>query len=126
MSSPILRMLSLRSKPVQHSSPSSGHITAAPNLSWELVGDEGNGAQSLLPELEQMYWDGVKNELEAIVLTLKRWQDAEYSSVSLDEETDDFVHGFDTFIDQVSKESRAFAERYGKTVATLIIYTSRA
>jgi len=30
----------------------------------------------------------------------------------LDDENDNFIHGFDTFIDQVSQESRAFAIKY--------------
>lgn len=114
MSSSILRRLSRRPKSTQYSDQPSGHINAAPDIAWERIGSEEGGAQTLLLELEQMYWDGVKNELEVILLALKQWQEAEYSSVSLEDESDDFVHGFDTFIDQVSQESRAFAHRYGR------------
>ncbi|KAK2768344.1 hypothetical protein FQN54_000198 [Arachnomyces sp. PD_36] len=112
MSLSLLRKLSRRPLPTISKGPSSDYLTPAPDIAWERVGPHGSGAQTLFPELEQMYWDGVKNELEVILLTLKRWQEAEYSSVSVDDELDDFVHGFDTFIDQVSQERKEFADRY--------------
>ncbi|KAK4233025.1 hypothetical protein C8A03DRAFT_39296, partial [Achaetomium macrosporum] len=37
----------------------------------------------------------------------------EFSDVKLDDEDDSFIHSFDTFLDQVTEESRAFAIRYG-------------
>jgi hypothetical protein len=89
---------------------SSTNITNAPDLPWTVIGDSRN---HLLEELKKLYWEGVKCELEVILFTLKRWQQPEYSSIVLSEEDDDFIHGFDTFIDQVSQESRAFATRYG-------------
>lgn len=61
-----------------------------------------------------MYWNGVKRELAHILLTLRKWQQPEYASTILSDETDNFIHGFDTFIDQVSETSREFAARYGK------------
>ncbi|KAM5354211.1 hypothetical protein ACJ41O_000861 [Fusarium nematophilum] len=91
------------------SSPSS--ITPAPDLAWTLVGP---GQEHLLLELESLYWDGVKAELENIVRTLRAWQDEEEDSRVFDKDEDDgHIHGFDTFLDQVSQEARAFAIRYG-------------
>jgi hypothetical protein len=100
---------SLKASDHQSAVPSS-NITPAPDLPWTLI---GSADESLLSELGKMYWEGVRQELEVILLTLKKWQQPEYSSVLLKDETDGFIHGFDTFIDQVSQESRAFASRYG-------------
>jgi len=105
----LLRLKGLRNRPTT-SSTSSNNITNAPNIPWIEIGD---AESHLLQELRNLYWDGVKRELEVILLTLKQWQESEYASVMLEDETDRFVHGFDTFIDQVSQESRAFAVRYG-------------
>jgi len=91
-------------------SAASTNITPAPNIPWHLIGPAQN---HLLEELENLYWEGVRGELEIIIRTLRIWQQQNYSSVVLDDENDDFIHGFDTFIDQVSQESRAFATRYG-------------
>lgn len=91
--------------------PYTTNITESPNIPWQLV---GQADKQLLPELEQIYWDGVKSELEGILTTLKRWRQPEYSAILLADEMDGFVHGFDTFIDQVSLDSRAFANRYSK------------
>ncbi|KAH8587283.1 hypothetical protein B0O99DRAFT_556899 [Bisporella sp. PMI_857] len=93
------------------SSASSNNITNAPNLPWTVIGD---AETHLLQELTSLYWEGVKRELEVVLLTLKKWQEPEYSSVVLDDEEEKFIHGFDSFIDQVSQESRAFAVRYGE------------
>jgi hypothetical protein len=60
-----------------------------------------------------LYWDGVKAELENIVRTLKAWQQPEFADVSIEDEDDDLIHGFDTFLDSVSQQSRAHAIRYG-------------
>ena len=88
----------------------SDNITPAPSIPWQLVGP---ARDHLLDRLNEMYWDGVKAELEVIIRTLRTWQQPQYESVVLKDETDGFVHGFDTFIDQVSQKSRAFAARYG-------------
>ena len=88
----------------------SQNITPAPSIPWQLVGP---ARDHLLDRLHELYWDGVKAELEVIIRTLRTWQQPHYKSVVLDDESDDFVHGFDTFIDQVSQKSRAFATRYG-------------
>jgi soluble cytochrome b562 len=63
--------------------------------------------------MQTMYWNGVKRELAHILLTLRKWQQPKYASTILSDETDDFIHGFDTFIDQVSETAREFADRYG-------------
>ena len=88
----------------------SENITPAPSIPWQLVGP---ARDHLLDRLNKLYWDGVKVELEVIIRTLRTWQQPHYKSVVLVDESDDFVHGFDTFIDQVSQKSRAFATRYG-------------
>ncbi len=73
----------------------------------------GPGKGTLFPELEKLYWEGVKGELENILRTLEIWQRPEFSDVKVADEEDTFVHGFDTFIGQVTKESREFAIRFG-------------
>ncbi|KAG4254148.1 hypothetical protein FPRO06_11440 [Fusarium proliferatum] len=93
------------------SSLPSSHITSAPDISWTRVGP---GKDHVLSELESLYWDGVKAELENIVRTLKAWQQPEFADVSIEDEDDDLIHGFDTFLDSVSQQSRAHAIRYGK------------
>jgi hypothetical protein len=100
------------------STPSTGNITNQPDLPWNLVGD---AETHLLQELKKLYWMGVKSDLEAILFTLKKWQQPEYASVVLDDEKDGFIHGFDTFIDQVCQESRAFATRYGMPALSIIL-----
>ncbi|KAH8423598.1 uncharacterized protein LDX57_001358 [Aspergillus melleus] len=86
-------------------------LTPGPDLPWELVGP---GESYLLVELEKLYWAGVERELKNIIQTLRVWRRPEYSYISIPDETDDFIYGFDTFIDQVCQESREFALRYGK------------
>jgi hypothetical protein len=96
------------------SAPQSSSITPAPNLKWQAV--PGPVSSSLLSEMQRMYWDGVKRELGHMILTLRKWQTPEYAAAILPDEEDDFLHGFDTFVDQVSELSREFAERYGERV----------
>lgn len=81
------------------------NITHSEDIPWTLIGD---AEHHLLSELEQLYWIGVEHELESILLTLKTWEEHKQT---LPEESDNFVHGFDTFIDQVNEESREFADR---------------
>ncbi|SPQ20773.1 c9995225-d21e-49de-9587-fd45d7d956d4 [Thermothielavioides terrestris] len=90
---------------------SPSNITSAPEASWAPV---GLGKDVLLRELETLYWEGVRGELENIIRTLNTWQKPDFSHVKVDDEDDDFIHRFNTFIDQVTEESRAFAIRYGK------------
>lgn len=67
-----------------------------------------------MKELEEMYWNGIKDELENIIRTLRIWGQSEFADVKIEDEDDDDIHGFDTFLDQVSQEARAHALRYGK------------
>ncbi|PYH86892.1 hypothetical protein BO82DRAFT_397458 [Aspergillus uvarum CBS 121591] len=87
------------------------NITLAPRAPWKLVGPASVHLQT---ELETLYWYGVGLELENIIRTLKTWQQSEYTDVAVDDDHDNNVHGFDTFIDQVTQETRAFALRYGE------------
>lgn len=96
--------------------PSQSHITEQADAPWSPL---GRGKYVLLPELEKLYWEGVRRELENIIRTLKIWQSAEFADVCVADEEDDFVHGFDTFLDQVTEESRAFAIRYGAVINPL-------
>jgi hypothetical protein len=99
-----------RKLPSQSASQSSIEAENEPNLPWEEL---GSASEHLLPQLRKMYWDGVKRELTHILLTLREWQLPKYSSILLEDEEDDFIHGYDTFLDQVSYDSRIFAQRYG-------------
>ncbi|KAK2747976.1 hypothetical protein FQN57_001567 [Myotisia sp. PD_48] len=75
----------------------------------------GNANSHLYNELLEMYWKGVNREIANILLTLRTWQfQDEYSQTTLPDEQDDFIHGYDTFLDQVSHSSRNFAERYAQ------------
>lgn len=78
----------------------------------------GPGRDTLFFELEKLYWDGVRGELENIIRTLKIWEKPEFSGVSVPDEEDTFIHGFDTFIDQVTEGPREFAIRYGTRTRT--------
>ena len=79
---------------------------------WEEVPE---AASSLVRELEQLYWEGIRRELVEVIRTLKEWQNADLSGVELKEEKDGVeICGFDTFLDQVSESSREFAVDYGE------------
>ncbi|ERF76414.1 hypothetical protein EPUS_06972 [Endocarpon pusillum Z07020] len=83
----------------------------APKTPWKGVGP----ADAYLHQaLLDMYWDGVKRELAHILMTLKRWQQPEYTETVLPDEEDDFIHGYDTFLDQVSETSWDFAHRHNE------------
>jgi hypothetical protein len=90
-------------------STSQTSITPAQDTPWLLRG----GRDALRSELEKLYWEGIKAELENIIRTLKAWQEPDVANVTLPEDKDDFVHGFDTFIDHVSQEAREYAIRQG-------------
>ncbi|KAL4969277.1 uncharacterized protein BDV14DRAFT_210461 [Aspergillus stella-maris] len=75
---------------------------------WTLIGE---GSEHLHANIERLYWEGVERELERILLALKEWQSHPLAETDLPDEVDDFVHGFDTFIDQVHEDSRYFAEQ---------------
>ncbi|OKL57187.1 hypothetical protein UA08_07335 [Talaromyces atroroseus] len=59
-----------------------------------------NDRNALQNALEEMYWEGARDELENIIRTLAIWQQPTFADVSVPDEDDDFVHGFDTFVDQ--------------------------
>ena len=96
---------STSAKPIQQSSC----ITSNTNQPWERI---DTADKVLVDELLDMYWQGVKREVGHILLTLRKWQQQEYKSTTLPDEQDNFIHGFDTFIDQVSESGRDFAARY--------------
>jgi hypothetical protein len=81
------------------------------DAAWSLVGP---GKVTLRESLEELYWKGVENELENIIHTLKVWKQPQFAGVTVPDEDDGFIHGFDTFVDQVSEEVREFANRYGQ------------
>lgn len=87
-------------------------ITSAPDTAWSLV---GKGSDTLRAELEVLYWEGVQGEIENIVRNVKLWQQPDLASVVLEKETpeEERIHGFTTFLDQVSDEARSFALRQG-------------
>ncbi|KAI0096241.1 hypothetical protein GGR51DRAFT_568720 [Nemania sp. FL0031] len=91
--------------------PVSDSITKAEKLSWNLIGD---AKDNLFDELEKLYWIGVRHDLEYVLSTLREWQKPQYQNTRLKEESDCFIHGFDTFIDQVNEASRAFADEVAK------------
>ncbi|KAI1111526.1 hypothetical protein F5Y14DRAFT_424848 [Nemania sp. NC0429] len=107
------RRFSLGLRPFSSKGALSGShdITKAENLSWNLI---GNAKENLFNELEKLYWIGVRQELESVLYTLRAWQAPQHRNIRLEDEDDDFVHGFDTFIDQVSEASRAFADEVAK------------
>ncbi|KAJ0426877.1 hypothetical protein BJY00DRAFT_306870 [Aspergillus carlsbadensis] len=72
----------------------------------------GSGKEHLVLELEKLYWEGVRHELENILYTLKTWQKDEFAHVGLPEDGPESIHGYDTFLDQVNGQARAFAIRY--------------
>lgn len=86
------------------------HLTDAPDLPRVKIGPAPN---HLYDAMLQMYWAGVRRELPYILLTLKRWRTRdEYAKTTLPDEEDLWIHGYDTFLDQVSHSSRKFSERY--------------
>ncbi|KAF5021924.1 hypothetical protein F66182_6027 [Fusarium sp. NRRL 66182] len=94
------------------SAPSSGaHITDAPPIPSTSLGP---AAEHLQHELLEMYWQAVERELPYLLLTFRRWQSRQDSSGLLPDEEDHHIHGYDTFLDQVSDFSRQFHERNKK------------
>ena len=60
-----------------------------------------------------MYWLGVEEEITEMVLSLAEWQSTRFKGVELEDEHDDDIHGFDTFVNQVSQSWREYASDYG-------------
>lgn len=65
-----------------------------------------------MQQLETLYWEGVRGEIENIIRTLKIFQAPEYADGLVDDVEENDVHGYDTFLDQVNQQARAFALRY--------------
>jgi ribulose bisphosphate carboxylase small subunit len=108
MRAPLLPLIRLSGS---STASSSSNITDSEDKPWTLIGE---AKDHLRAELEQLYWTGVEHELESVLFTLRTWQSHKFSEITLADESEDFVHGFDTFIDQVSEESREFADQLGK------------
>jgi hypothetical protein len=106
---PNLHLLS-RFLPSKESAPSAppSCITEAEDIKWCDVGEAQN---TLLEELTKLYWIGIETELESVLIALRYWQKQNQPDL---EEADTFIHGFDTFIDQVSDEGRGFADKVRK------------
>ena len=79
-------------------------------LDWTEIG----AAQDvLLLELQAMFWDGVQHELKDMIRTLREWRSEELKDVGLEDEKNENIYGFDTFVDQVIESSREFSVQYG-------------
>jgi hypothetical protein len=96
-------------QPSKHSAYQSSSAATASRQKWITV--DGPAKETLLPQLQRIYWAGVKQHMIQILLTLAKWQQPVYSSTILNDETDSFIHGFDTFMDQVNESARDFALR---------------
>lgn len=95
------------------SSSSGSHVTDAPDIARVEIGP---AAVHLQEELRRLYWAGVKRELPHILLTLRQWhRRSEFANTVLDDELDQHMHGYDTFIDQVSHSSRQFSQRQAQS-----------
>ncbi|KAK4171642.1 hypothetical protein QBC36DRAFT_305127 [Triangularia setosa] len=97
----------------QSSSSSSGsHVTDGPEIPRTRIGPAANHLQDAMM---LMYWAGVRRELPYILLTLQKWRTRdEYSMTVLPDEEDRYIHGYDTFLDQVNHSSRKFSDKYRK------------
>lgn len=79
------------------------------NLRREFIGPASDHLRSKILDL---YWQGVKRELADIVLNLNKWQmRSKFAETVLPDEKTSFIHGYDTFLDQVNKTSRDFNSR---------------
>lgn len=87
------------------------------NTPWVSI---GLGKDYLAQELERLYWEGARHELENILCTLKIWQQPEYAAIIPADEDDTHIHGYDTFLGQVNQQARAFAIRSRRFPITYI------
>ena len=93
-----------------HQSKKSLHsITPSRRQHWTKIGP---AETHLYESVKNLYWIGVEQEVENILRTLSTWQRGTNSQINIEDE-DDQIHGYDTFLDQVSKEARDFAAAYG-------------
>lgn len=94
------------------SAASSAHISSGSKREWKEI---PKAQEALLPELQKMFWNGVRRELIHIILTLKAWSHPDFRDVELEDENDKEIYGFDTFLDQFNESSREFALQYGQS-----------
>jgi len=112
MPSLLARVLPILGQVPTASSSSGSHVTDAPEIERVKIGPAAN---HLHDAMMQMYWAGVRRELPYIILTLRRWRTRdEFAKTVLPDEEDIYIHGYDTFLDQVSHTSRKFGNRYRK------------
>lgn len=98
--------------PTSSGSSSGSHVTDAPSIPRHHIGP---AEKHLRHEVLKMYWRGVRRELPHILLTLKRWQtNPDFAKTVLPDEEDLFIHGYDTFLDQVSHSSRQYSQWYSR------------
>ncbi|POR36051.1 Uncharacterized protein TPAR_03751, partial [Tolypocladium paradoxum] len=87
------------------------HVTDAPPMPRTPIGPAG---AHLEQQMLRLYWAGVTKELPHLLLTLRKWQlRRDLADARLRDETQgqSFIHGYDTFLDQVSHSSRRFSQR---------------
>lgn len=86
------------------------NITDAPDIPWTSIGP---GKDHLVEELEKLYWEGTKDELENVIRTLRCWNQQKYPGFGTSDEQDGHIYGYDTFLDQVNQHTRAYAIGHG-------------
>ena len=86
-------------------------VTYAPEIPMNPLGPAADGLYS---QLLRMYWLGVTREMKHILLTLRTWQRPPYESTILPDEKNDFIHGYDTFLEQLSQSTRSLAQKQGE------------
>lgn len=69
--------------------------------------------ETLVRWMRDMYWFAVEREITHMLLSLAEWQSSSLKDIELEDEHEDNIHGFDTFVDQVSRSSREYASHYG-------------
>ncbi|KND89961.1 hypothetical protein TOPH_05340 [Tolypocladium ophioglossoides CBS 100239] len=107
-------LVSLLRPGARSGSSTSSHVTAAPDVARTPIGP---AAAHLEQQMLGLYWAGVKEELPHLLLTLRKWQQRrDFADARLRDESPDlgFIHGYDTFLDQVSHSSRRFSQRQTK------------
>lgn len=114
-SAPAVPSSSISSSIPSSSPDSSGsHITDGKNIPRQKIGPASLHLES---QMQALYWQGVKRELSGIILTLRAWQlrPEMADTVLADEQQgtghENPIHGYETFMDQVSQSARDFADR---------------
>ena len=89
-----------------------GNTSATEYVPWEEPSVPTK--EKLANELQSLYWGGVRRELAGMILTLREWQQSQYSSLELEEERQSQTEGYNHLVDQVSESSRQFAQNYSQ------------